>query len=430
MDRAWTTPEEALARAVELVDTPPQRLLERTSRVLGGLVPHTVAAQLSEVSSYAPQQTTGSDTARAARITGHELGRLSVHVRVGVPWQGEAVLGGEPSQVLAVGSTARGAPHALLVLADVGQEPLPAPARATAQRVWDLVTAYAYRLTAEGYPQRTALSGAAAAARAQLVAELTDQHAAALTGVLTALRSPSLDDGTARQVAVERAVDALVRLRQRPYWDGVWSEESADDAFGRLVRELRPLFRHGTVRLALRPPGTARTLPSDVAHTARAALRGAVLAMREQEGVARMHLGWWVGEDALRAAVRDDGPGAYDDPEELISRHQRERVAVLGGGVAVEPVPGWGTTVTVTLPLTVVPEAPAPAQPLAGLRPRELEVLEQLVRGRRNREIAEALHISESTVKFHVTNVLNKLGVSSRGEAAALARDAHVRPGG
>lgn len=52
---------------------------------------------------------------------------------------------------------------------------------------------------------------------------------------------------------------------------------------------------------------------------------------------------------------------------------------------------------------------------------RELEVLGHLARGRRNRDIAADLHISESTVKFHVAKILEKLSVGSRGEAAALA---------
>jgi DNA-binding CsgD family transcriptional regulator/tetratricopeptide (TPR) repeat protein len=60
---------------------------------------------------------------------------------------------------------------------------------------------------------------------------------------------------------------------------------------------------------------------------------------------------------------------------------------------------------------------------LAGLTPRELEVLRLLVEGRSNRQIAEQLFISGKTASVHVTNILTKLGVHSRLEAAARARD-------
>ena len=64
-----------------------------------------------------------------------------------------------------------------------------------------------------------------------------------------------------------------------------------------------------------------------------------------------------------------------------------------------------------------------PAQrTLAGLTPRELEVLRLLVEGRSNRQIAEQLFISAKTASVHVTNLLAKLGVHSRLEAAAMAR--------
>ena len=64
-----------------------------------------------------------------------------------------------------------------------------------------------------------------------------------------------------------------------------------------------------------------------------------------------------------------------------------------------------------------------PAEPtLAGLTPRELEVLGLLVEGRSNRQIAEQLFISGKTASVHVTNILAKLGVHSRLEAAATAR--------
>jgi DNA-binding NarL/FixJ family response regulator len=59
---------------------------------------------------------------------------------------------------------------------------------------------------------------------------------------------------------------------------------------------------------------------------------------------------------------------------------------------------------------------------LAGLTPRELEVLRLLVEGRSNRQIAETLFISGKTASVHLTNILAKLGVHSRLEAAATAR--------
>src|SRR3954465_1837518 len=52
---------------------------------------------------------------------------------------------------------------------------------------------------------------------------------------------------------------------------------------------------------------------------------------------------------------------------------------------------------------------------------RELEVLEQIVFGRSNKEIAAALDISEATVKSHVNNLLSKLGVTDRTQAATTA---------
>ncbi|WP_345437003.1 ATP-binding protein [Actinoallomurus vinaceus] len=56
-----------------------------------------------------------------------------------------------------------------------------------------------------------------------------------------------------------------------------------------------------------------------------------------------------------------------------------------------------------------------------GLTPREQEVLRLLAEGRSNREIAETLFISAKTASVHVSNILAKLDVSSRGEAAATA---------
>jgi DNA-binding NarL/FixJ family response regulator len=52
---------------------------------------------------------------------------------------------------------------------------------------------------------------------------------------------------------------------------------------------------------------------------------------------------------------------------------------------------------------------------------RELEVLRQIVEGKSNKEIGNALNISEATVKSHINNILSKLGVSDRTQAATTA---------
>jgi NarL family two-component system response regulator LiaR len=60
-------------------------------------------------------------------------------------------------------------------------------------------------------------------------------------------------------------------------------------------------------------------------------------------------------------------------------------------------------------------------KPDFGLTERELQVLEMLVQGLSNTEIAEQLVITVATVKYHISNILKKLGASNRTEAAALA---------
>jgi two-component system, NarL family, response regulator LiaR len=67
-----------------------------------------------------------------------------------------------------------------------------------------------------------------------------------------------------------------------------------------------------------------------------------------------------------------------------------------------------------------------PTQPQIEMTEREKEILALMVEGLSNNEIAERLIVSQSTVKFHVSNILSKLGVTGRTEAVALAVKRHL----
>ena len=108
-----------------------------------------------------------------------------------------------------------------------------------------------------------------------------------------------------------------------------------------------------------------------------------------------------VDPDALVRAIRavNDGnmllaPGR-GGLADAVRRRGRERRMVPGRA------PGWGG--------------------LGALTTREREVLDHLAHGRSNREIARLLHVSEKTVKTHVSSVLAKLGVQDRTQAALYA---------
>lgn len=67
-----------------------------------------------------------------------------------------------------------------------------------------------------------------------------------------------------------------------------------------------------------------------------------------------------------------------------------------------------------------------PRQKTFGLTPREKEVITSIVSGYTNRDIAQKFSISEQTVKHHLTNIFDKLGVSSRLELALFAVNHHL----
>ncbi|WP_167442726.1 helix-turn-helix transcriptional regulator, partial [Streptomyces rhizosphaericus] len=106
---------------------------------------------------------------------------------------------------------------------------------------------------------------------------------------------------------------------------------------------------------------------------------------------------------------------------ELLARRTRLPLASAATRAALDASPGR------TPALPPAPGSPAlaaepvdPAEEL-GLTPRERDVLRLVADGRSNRQIAEELFISPKTASVHVSNILAKLGVSGRAEAAAVA---------
>jgi DNA-binding NarL/FixJ family response regulator len=67
---------------------------------------------------------------------------------------------------------------------------------------------------------------------------------------------------------------------------------------------------------------------------------------------------------------------------------------------------------------------------LEGITPREREVLRLLARGRTNPQIAQELEINRGTAKIHVQNIISKLGVSDRTQAAVRAVELGILEGG
>jgi NarL family two-component system response regulator LiaR len=67
-----------------------------------------------------------------------------------------------------------------------------------------------------------------------------------------------------------------------------------------------------------------------------------------------------------------------------------------------------------------------PPSPGLDMTDREKEILALMVEGLNNTQIAARLFVSQSTIKFHVSNILSKLGVTGRTEAVAIAVKNHL----
>jgi DNA-binding NarL/FixJ family response regulator len=124
----------------------------------------------------------------------------------------------------------------------------------------------------------------------------------------------------------------------------------------------------------------------------------------------------------LACALLANGGARAEATELLQSAHRL--AAAMRAALLVGDIEAAATRFRIPLA-----DRPAAADPLArfGLTTREREVLALVAAGRSNREIADALYISVKTASVHVTNILRKLGVTRRVQAAAIAQRAGHR---
>jgi DNA-binding CsgD family transcriptional regulator len=135
--------------------------------------------------------------------------------------------------------------------------------------------------------------------------------------------------------------------------------------------------------------------------------------VRYREGEASLELG-------DRAAAADALSEAHAIASDLGARPLRDAIDSL----AVRARIHLELSTAIPPAKVVAPIDPPAARPAAdpfGLTQREREVLELLTLGRTNRQIGQELFISGNTAGVHVSNILGKLGASSRAEAAGIA---------
>ena len=75
-----------------------------------------------------------------------------------------------------------------------------------------------------------------------------------------------------------------------------------------------------------------------------------------------------------------------------------------------------------------MPAGAVPRQPTFGLTPRQLDIVSAIVSGSTNQDIAQQFSISSNTVKYHLTNMFEKLGVTNRIELARFAVQHRLDP--
>ena len=299
--------------------------------------------------------------------------------------------------------------------------------------------------------------------------------AAKARAIIDPLAALATEDIDADVAAFVRIVDAELAIDEdRP-------ERATTAVTAGLAR-----LAEGDDKVLVAPLGAAGLrAAADRAERSRALRRPADVAVAEEDGATlleRLDALWeetpptiasargyqaWCAAEALRLAGRSDAAAwwttaeawaevpmpqlfayaRYREAEALLMAGSRaaaetalgeaiESARRLGAVVLLSAIEGLARRARLTLAADVapatekaLPKSPVPApdtSPDLGLSKRELEVLALVAAGRTNGQIAQELFISPKTASVHVTHILDKLGVSSRIEAAMIAARAGI----
>lgn len=167
-------------------------------------------------------------------------------------------------------------------------------------------------------------------------------------------------------------------------------------------------MRTRTVHIALSIERMPERLPYPVElalfRAAQDGLKQAILQLQASQVSLRLEY----RDEWLILTLTDNGFGPVNQDQLSISR---QHISALGGHFDSQYDPQNGSQIRISFPMKTSVELTA----------REMEVLQRLVEGKSNKEIAQVLGVSARTVNFHLDNIYSKLGVSSRTEAVVYA---------
>jgi DNA-binding CsgD family transcriptional regulator len=418
----------------ELLTAPADAVADRARKALLPVLPHTALVLVSSGSPTSPVQIAGPHAVcqRLATVPWLQL--------VGDPPPHEGVerleLPGVAGGLRLAGWIAKSSgPTVALILGHRTRLTISPEQERVAIHLVERAATRFRAISSDPPPRTLALSHAMSQERERIRLELRSRHAATLSSLLHTLRAAASAGGSqtlppSLAKAIDMASRGLLDLQADAEERDAYGSVPVDIAFSEIETEVRETMSSARIRLVedLEAPASAR-LPYAVAHAARLITRLVALGATQRTGVDKVRLLWRLADDALTITVADNGAGCEDTSAHLDREEAsiRRLAGELRGRVTLDSNPQWGTTFTCWLPLhdraPTSPETPM-ARGLAELRDREREVLELLMEGLRNRDIASRLFISERTVKFHVSNILAKLQVRSRTEAIALAHRA------